>query len=36
MVTREWLEVAVKDAAQSEVVNIMKMEFEKISQVDHQ
>merc|ERR1719209_181923 len=28
-VTREWLEVALKEASQTEVVNIVKIEFEK-------
>merc|ERR1719167_1271949 len=30
-VTREWLEVALKEASKAEVVNIVKIEFEKLS-----
>merc|ERR1711962_402674 len=30
-VTREWLEVALKEASRAEVVNIVKIEFEKLS-----
>merc|ERR1712172_267048 len=34
-VTREWLEVALKEASQTEVVNIVKIEFEKLAQGVH-
>merc|ERR1719391_1328802 len=34
-VTREWLEVALKEASQAEVVNIVKIEFEKLAQGVH-
>merc|ERR1719500_1690248 len=34
-VTREWLEVALKEASQTEVVNIVKIEFEKLAQGGH-
>merc|ERR1719500_1770470 len=34
-VSREWLEVALKEASQAEVVNIVKIEFEKLAQGVH-
>merc|ERR1711971_713314 len=34
-VTREWLEVALKEASHTEVVNIVKIEFEKLAQGVH-
>merc|ERR1719239_655328 len=34
-VTREWLEVALKEASQTEMVNIVKIEFEKLAQGVH-
>merc|ERR1719239_1492831 len=34
-VTSEWLEVALKEASQTEVVNIVKIEFEKLAQGVH-
>jgi len=34
-VTREWLEAALKEASKAEVVNIVKIEFEKLSQGVH-
>ena len=33
VVTREWLEIALKEANQAEVVNIVKIEFERVSEV---
>ena len=33
VVTREWLEIALKEANQADVVNIVKIEFERVSEV---
>ena len=34
MVTREWLEVAVREAAMVDVVTIVKIDFEKVAKVN--
>ena len=33
VVTREWLEVAVREAAMVDVVTIVKIDFEKVAKV---